>query len=104
MLFLKLPNGRIRQPISWPIGSIAISLVDMSIPIGVEGKVVNSGRLSHRVLIQDDRTNTGGFLVLEWWDGSTGPNNNSAFDSWVESIDALDGFISESKWEIKWIY
>jgi hypothetical protein len=34
-----------------------------------------------------DRANTGGFLVLEWWNGSTGPNKNFAFDSWVESAE-----------------
>ena len=74
----------------------------MSIPIGIEGRIENSEHPSHVVLVQNDIVNTGGFLVLESWAGSNGPNENGAFDSWVENIAALEQFFTESGWVIQW--
>lgn len=54
------------------------------------------------VRVEDDAANTGGFLVYEWWAGSSGPNENHAFDSWVESTEDLARFMKESGWIIQW--
>lgn len=74
----------------------------IGIPIGVEGRIENSGHAGHRVLVLDDQENSGGFLILEWWAGSAGPGANGAFDAWVENSASLTGFFSESGWDVQW--
>jgi hypothetical protein len=74
----------------------------MNVPIGIEGQIKNSERPAHRVLVQDDSENTGGFIVFEWWNGSNGPNHNAAFDSWVEDKVSLSAFFEESGWLVDW--
>lgn len=74
----------------------------MRIPIGSVGSITNSGRPGHAVCVADDSENTGGFIVHEWWAGSTGPNKNGAFDSWVENLESLSQFFIESEWQIVW--
>ena len=66
------------------------------------GRVITSTKPGHSVFVRDDQANTGGFLVLEWWEGSDGPNASGAFDSWVESESALCQFFKESKWQVEW--
>lgn len=74
----------------------------MSIPVGVVGAVANSVRAGHRVRVEEDRENSGGFLVFEWWDGSDGPNEPGAFDSWVETADHLQAYFQEAGWQVDW--
>jgi hypothetical protein len=74
----------------------------MNIPIDIEGLILNSTRIRHSVRVVDDRANTGGFLVFEWWSGSVGPNDNGAFDAWVENETALEQYFTESKWSVEW--
>ena len=74
----------------------------MNIPLGAIGKIVNSSSGDHMVRVDDDTVNTGGFLIYEWWPGSTGPNKDRAFDSWVESKDDLQRVIEQSGWLIEW--
>lgn len=74
----------------------------MRIPLNAEGRISNSENPAHRVLVRDDRQNTGGFLVIEWWERSAGPNANGAFDSWVESMSSLEQFFAESAWVVEW--
>lgn len=78
------------------------TLYGMTIPLGIDGCVVNSTHASHFVRVEDDRANTGGFLVYEWWNGADGPNEKGAFDAWVENENALESFFEESKWSVKW--
>jgi hypothetical protein len=74
----------------------------MSIPVGVKGTIVASTMPGHFERVEDDRVNTGGFLVYEGWEGSNGPNADGAHDSWVESEAALCQFFQESRWVIQW--
>ncbi len=74
----------------------------MNIPIGIDGCIVNGPGVGHFVRVEDDRASTGGFLIFEWWEGADGPNAKGAFDVWVESESALEGFFEESKWLVKW--
>lgn len=69
---------------------------------GAVGAIQNSAKSGHMVRIDDDTENSGGFLILEWWDGSTGPNANGAFDSWVDSEAAVSKFLDETGWCIVW--
>jgi hypothetical protein len=74
----------------------------MDVPVGSVGRVTNSTRSGHCVRVEDDRDNTGGFLIFEWWVGAGGPNEQGAFDSWVATADDLLAFIQESGWKIDW--
>lgn len=75
----------------------------MTIPLGVEGCIVNSAHVGHAVRVEDDREKTGGFVVYEWWTGSNGPNDDGSFDSWVENEGSLESFFAESNWAVKWM-
>lgn len=66
------------------------------------GTVTNSEHPNHRVRVVDDSKGTGGFLIFEWWDGSNGPNENRAFDSWVETREDLEAFFREGGWNVEW--
>lgn len=61
----------------------------MSIPIGVVGRVPGSVHSNHFVRVEDDRKQTGGFLIFHWWDGS-----ENVFDDWVLASD-LDRYFEE---------
>ncbi len=74
----------------------------MKIPIGVEGRVLASGKAEHFVVAKDDRANTGGFLIYERWAGSKGPSAAGAFDSWVDGEAGLQAFFTEAGWNIVW--
>lgn len=74
----------------------------MTIPLDIDGRILNASLPEHFVRVADDRANTGGFLVYERWNGSNGPNESGAFDSWVQSEEALEHFFAESKWTIEW--
>ena len=74
----------------------------MTIPIGIQGSIRNSGRPGHRVLVRDERAASGGFLVQQWWIGAGGPNAHGAFDDWVGSEAALAAYLAESGWQIAW--
>ena len=74
----------------------------MKIPFDVEGRILNATRSGHSIRVADDRANTGGFLVYEWWHGSEGPNEQGAFDAWVENEAALVQFFAEARWAVEW--
>jgi hypothetical protein len=74
----------------------------MKIPIGVVGKIQNGEHADMRVRVEDDTTNTGGYLVYQWWKNSEGPNAYGAFDDWVESKKQLDDYFVSTGWSIDW--
>jgi hypothetical protein len=74
----------------------------MSIPIGISGRVTNSDRDEHFVRVEDDTSNTGGFLIFEQWRGSAGPNANGSFDSWVEDRQTLERLFKDAGWQVQW--
>lgn len=75
---------------------------DIKIPFEIEGQITNSVHLEHFVRVQDDRAESGGFLISERWLSSSGPNSCGEFDSWVENEVALDCFFAETGWVIEW--
>ncbi len=74
----------------------------MKIPIGVVGKIQNGEHADMRVRVEDDTTNTGGYLVYQWWKNSEGPNADGAFDDWVESKKQLEDYFVSTGWWIDW--
>jgi hypothetical protein len=74
----------------------------MNIPLNTEGRISNTKYPGHHVLVKEDIGNTGGFLVFEWWENSDGPNENGAFDCWVEDLSSLKRFFDESAWVVIW--
>jgi hypothetical protein len=75
---------------------------NMRITLEVGGWITNSSHLEHFVRVQDDRAQSGGFLIHEHWLGSKGPGPNGAFDSWVEDEVALTRFFAEAGWVVEW--
>ena len=72
------------------------------VKINTTGIIENSEHSGHQVRIESDVEGTGGYLIYEWWDGSTGPNSESAFDTWVATLDDVSKFIAESGWKVLW--
>ena len=74
----------------------------MKILLETVGSILNSAKQSHMIRVSDDSANTGGFLIFQWWKGSTGPSQNAAFDDWVEDEQELNRYFDQSSWEIRW--
>lgn len=68
------------------------------IAVGRWGLIGSGSGAGMWVKVQDDRENTGGFLVLL----ATNPDHQDGGDYWVETIDALDEFFGESGWQVEW--
>lgn len=62
------------------------------------GKILKGDYKGRTVFIQDDKENTGGFLILI----SQEKKSNFGYDDWVENYDDLKKYFLESKWEIEW--
>jgi len=75
----------------------------MDIPLEVVGAIVNSGKAFHCVMVSSDEPDTGGFIILEWWPGSNGPNEHCGFDAWVSDELALHRYFRESDWQVEWL-
>lgn len=74
----------------------------MTIPVGVEGKVSNSGYPEHTVRVEDDAEATGGFLIHEAWRDPSWPNGQGAYDNWVEDEAALAAYFAQAGWQVEW--
>ncbi len=70
----------------------------MEIKIDTIGKITSGDECGWYVKVLDDSENTGGFIVLT----SERIDFSNAFDSWVESLDALQSYFEESQWTVKW--
>jgi hypothetical protein len=70
------------------------------IKIGIVGKIRSGEHEGWYVRVQDDRADTGGFLVLV----SSNPTFESGkgFDDWVESSERLDDYFREAGWTVEW--
>lgn len=75
----------------------------MDVRFDIEGRVTNSERENHRVWVQADPDDTGGYFVLQAWDGLDGPGELGVFDDWVETREDLDEYLGESGWQIEWL-
>lgn len=76
---------------------------EVAIPLGVTGEITNSAHPGHRVRVESDEENTGGFLIYVWWEASEGPNANGAFDGWAETMQETEKYFQESGWKIAWL-
>lgn len=65
--------------------------------VGKEGVITGGEYDGFSIRIDDDRANTGGFLILVWKEGS-----NEGFDNWVEAEKDIEQFLYESEWVIDW--
>ena len=70
-------------------------------PLERVGRITSGPEAGQFVLVRDDQTRTGGFLIFQ----SSAPDIFSAlevFDSWVERRDDLAAFFSEAGWNVEW--
>lgn len=73
----------------------------MEIKIGKRGIIREGIDQGFYIIIQDDSTNSGGYLII--CNQSSDMSSQVGNDSWVADLEALKGFISESGWVIEWI-
>ena len=78
----------------------------MPIPIGVVGYIRNKDGPDAYVMVEDDRSNTGGYLILYSSEPEfrieSGSPNCTGHDDWVMTDD-LDGYFEEASWDIEWL-
>ena len=65
--------------------------------IGRTGLIRDGEYDGYSIRIDDDRINTGGYLILVWKN-----NTNEGFDDWVQSEDDVDKYLLESGWTVAW--
>jgi len=68
--------------------------------IGVLGRITAGEEIGRYVKVEDDRENTGGYLILTADDPQLSFNG---YDGWVESRQDLDGYFGESGWVVAWL-
>jgi hypothetical protein len=69
------------------------------IPTGRKGRIVRGEHEGWYLTVEDDASNTGGYLIL------TSPKEDfeQGFDSWVENKETLEKYFQESNWKIEWL-
>ena len=70
----------------------------MEIRINQYGKIIQGDYKDWFLFIQDDKENTGGYLILI----SEEKKSDIGFDTWVEKYEDLKQYFLESKWKIEW--
>jgi len=65
--------------------------------VGRKGTIENGEYAGFTVRIDDDRKNTGGYLIIVEKE-----NSNEGFDDWVEAESDLEQFLREAEWMIEW--
>ena len=65
--------------------------------IGKKGLITEGEHSGFFVRIEDDKANTGGYLILVFKDENVG------FDSWVETEKDLEQYFHEAEWKIEWL-
>ena len=74
-------------------------MTDVSIRLGVVGKIVFGDDLGDYIKIEDDSENTGGFLIHR----SANPDFKVGGDDWIENEENLKRYFQESQWRIEWL-
>jgi hypothetical protein len=72
-----------------------------NIPIGVKGRIRNDGVSEPYLLVQDDLSNTGGYLILTSASSDVGTDLGEGYDYWVLGNE-LEHFFQDSGWQVDW--
>jgi hypothetical protein len=63
------------------------------------GKIVAGSDAGWYVRVDDDSTNTGGYLILIW----RNTDEQEGFADWVVTWDDLERIIRHRSWEVEWL-
>ena len=72
--------------------------MNIKIPINKYGKIIKGDHKNWLIYIQDDKENTGGYLILY----KPSKDSELGYDDWVEKYEDLKQYFSEANWEIEW--
>lgn len=70
-----------------------------TIEVGMTGRIRSGADSGRYVKILDDRTASGGFLILV----SGSLTMTDGLDSWVPDWDQLERYFQESEWKVEWL-
>ena len=70
----------------------------IKVKINKYDKIIKGDYEGQFIFIQDDKENTGGYLILI----SKEKKSDIGYDSWVEKYEDLKQYFLESKWKIEW--
>jgi len=65
------------------------------IPIGKKGKITNGPLKDWMITVQEDKDNTGGFLILL-------TKNEEQYDEWANDLKDLEKLFAKRAWEVAW--
>jgi hypothetical protein len=72
-----------------------------NVKIGKKGKILTGKHAGWYVLVEDDSSNTGGYLILTSSDVTF--KRGEGFDSWVENVEQIEHFLKSAEWKIDWL-
>jgi len=75
----------------------------MHVPVGVLGRAKESDKPNHWFKVVDDRHGSGGWFVLQGWDGVDSFGRRFEYDDWLEEVAEVDAFFGELPWQIEWV-
>jgi hypothetical protein len=70
------------------------------IQIGIEGVILEGDMKGWHIIVQDDKKNTNGYLILQFENNRQG--SSIGYDDWVETMADLEAYFNERKWIIAW--
>ena len=74
----------------------------MNIEINKFGIIQEGESKGWNVYIEDNRQQTGGYLILVTPCSKSIPIELGGYDNWVEDFDALQRYFEEAHWKVKW--
>lgn len=63
--------------------------------VGIKGQITSESLKGWTVIVQDDRKNTGGYLVIL-------KNANEQYDEWVGDYKDLEKLFDTREWQVAW--
>jgi hypothetical protein len=71
------------------------------VKLNVKGQIIEGEQKGWFVLVEPDEK-TGGYYIYQFKNKEGKNGLGEAFDDWLETLDDVKGYFSESSWKVKW--